>query len=40
MRTSARLVVASFISALALVVLPIAAADASQVRPQVVHCCI
>lgn len=40
MRNSARFVVAGFVSALALVILPIASADAAQAKPTYVHCCL
>jgi hypothetical protein len=39
MRNSARFIVAGFVSALALAILPVASADAAPVHPQFVGCC-
>jgi hypothetical protein len=40
MRNSARFAVAAFVSALTLIVLPVTSADAAQMKPNAVHCCI
>jgi hypothetical protein len=39
MRNSARFIVAGFISALGLVILPVASTDSAQAMPTPVHCC-
>jgi len=40
MRNSARFVVAGFVSALALVILPVASAGVAEAKPAPVHCCL